>query len=147
MPKALIDRVMYIALGEWLGMGAVLCYMKNVESINFGRGKTTGTNNNKAFATLNLFSIHADKAISQRAEVLKELSIDEKDAWGKGILIYCNRIISKPTFGMKGRYLPMLESLHYSNCSPRSVCGSINGKAFNKKKANDHTFNAVQKWL
>eukprot|EP00957_Ditylum_brightwellii_P124170 9465300-Ditylum_brightwellii.AAC.1 len=68
MPKAFIDRVIYIALDKWLGMGAVLCIMKNVESVDFGRGETTGTNYNKAFATDNLFSKHADKAISQQAE-------------------------------------------------------------------------------
>ena len=48
---------------------------------------------------------------------------------------------------MKGRYLPMLESLPFSNCSPRSLCGTIEGKTSNKKEANDHTINAVQKWL
>eukprot|EP00957_Ditylum_brightwellii_P118726 9055393-Ditylum_brightwellii.AAC.1 len=102
MPKAFIDRVMYIALGTWLGMGDVLCFMKNVKNADYGRGETTGTNYNKAFAALNHFSKHADKAISQQPEVLKELNIDEKNAWGKGILIYCNSIISKPTLGMKG---------------------------------------------
>eukprot|EP00957_Ditylum_brightwellii_P114031 8694726-Ditylum_brightwellii.AAC.1 len=72
------------------------------QNIGFGRGETTGTNYNKAFVTQNLISKHADKAISQCAEVLKELNIDEEDAWGKGILIYCNSIILKPTLGMKG---------------------------------------------
>jgi hypothetical protein len=76
---------------------------------------------------------------------LKELNVDEEDAWGKGILIYCNSIISKPTLGLKGRYLPMLESLPFDNCSPRSVRATIDGKTFNKKEANDHTINAVQK--
>ena len=85
MPKAFIDRVMYIALGKWLGMGTVLCFMENVDNVDFGRGETTGTNYNEAFAALNLFSKHADKAISQQAEVLKELNVDEEDAWGKGI--------------------------------------------------------------
>eukprot|EP00957_Ditylum_brightwellii_P076060 5780986-Ditylum_brightwellii.AAC.1 len=47
---------MYIALVKWLGMGAVLCFMNNVENVDFGRGETTGTNFNKAFAALNLFS-------------------------------------------------------------------------------------------
>eukprot|EP00957_Ditylum_brightwellii_P028489 2150886-Ditylum_brightwellii.AAC.1 len=93
---------MYIALGKWLGMGVVLCFMENVENVDFGRGEMTGTNYNKAFATLNLFSKHADKAIYQRAEVLKEFDVDEEDAWGKGILIYSNSIISKSTLGMKG---------------------------------------------
>eukprot|EP00957_Ditylum_brightwellii_P137225 10462686-Ditylum_brightwellii.AAC.1 len=37
MSKAFIDRVMYIALGKWLGMGAVLCFMENVENVDFGR--------------------------------------------------------------------------------------------------------------
>ena len=120
MPKAFIDRVMYIALGKWLGMGAVLCFMENVENVDFGRGETTGTSYNKDFAALNLFFKHADKAVSQWAEVLKELYVYEEDAWGNVILIYCNSIISKPTLGMKGRYLPMLESLPFSTCSPRS---------------------------
>eukprot|EP00957_Ditylum_brightwellii_P162659 12386322-Ditylum_brightwellii.AAC.1 len=46
---------MYIALGKRLGMGAVLCFMENVENVDVGRGKTAGTNYNKAFAALNLF--------------------------------------------------------------------------------------------
>eukprot|EP00957_Ditylum_brightwellii_P200492 15284429-Ditylum_brightwellii.AAC.1 len=46
MPKAFIDRVMYIALGKWLDIGAVLCFMKNVENVDFGRGETTGINYN-----------------------------------------------------------------------------------------------------
>eukprot|EP00957_Ditylum_brightwellii_P049738 3771996-Ditylum_brightwellii.AAC.1 len=33
------------------------------------------------------FSKHADKAISQRAEVLKELNVDEEDAWGEAFNI------------------------------------------------------------
>eukprot|EP00957_Ditylum_brightwellii_P157447 11983002-Ditylum_brightwellii.AAC.1 len=76
--------------------------MENVDNIDFGRGETTGTNYSKAFAALNLFSKYSDKALSRCAEVLKELNVDEEDAWGKGILIYCNSIISKPTLGMKG---------------------------------------------
>jgi 4-aminobutyrate aminotransferase-like enzyme len=64
MPKAFIDRVMHITLGKWLGVGAVLCFMENVENVDFGRGETTGTNYNKAFAALNLFSKHSDKALS-----------------------------------------------------------------------------------
>eukprot|EP00957_Ditylum_brightwellii_P195959 14930312-Ditylum_brightwellii.AAC.1 len=55
MPKAFIDRVMYIALGKRLGIGDALCFMENVENVDFERGKTTGTNYNKAFAALNLF--------------------------------------------------------------------------------------------
>eukprot|EP00957_Ditylum_brightwellii_P020248 1528342-Ditylum_brightwellii.AAC.1 len=43
------------------GMGTVLCFMKNVENIDFGRGETTGTNYKKAFAALNLYSQHSDK--------------------------------------------------------------------------------------
>eukprot|EP00957_Ditylum_brightwellii_P005145 391717-Ditylum_brightwellii.AAC.1 len=46
------------------GMGTVLFFMKHVESVDFGRGESTGTIYNKAFAALNLFSKHADKAIS-----------------------------------------------------------------------------------
>jgi hypothetical protein len=41
----------------------------------------------------------------------------------------------------------MLESLSFSNCTPRSLRGTIDGLTFNKKEANDHTINAVQKWL
>eukprot|EP00957_Ditylum_brightwellii_P129541 9880725-Ditylum_brightwellii.AAC.1 len=82
-------------------MGAVLCFMDNIENVDSGRGETTGTNHNKAFAALNLFSKHSGKAISQCCEVLKELNVDEEDAWGKGILTYCNSIISKPTLEMK----------------------------------------------
>eukprot|EP00957_Ditylum_brightwellii_P169751 12920904-Ditylum_brightwellii.AAC.1 len=55
MPKAFIDRVMNIALGKWLGMGAVLCFMENAENVDFGRVETTGTNYNEVFAALNLF--------------------------------------------------------------------------------------------
>ena len=124
---------MYIALGKWLCMGAVLCFMEIFENVDFGRGETTGTNYNEASAALNLYSQHSDKALSRRAEVLKELNVDEENAWGKGILIYCNSIISKPTLGMKRRYLPTIESLPFSNCSPRSVCGTIDRKTFNKK--------------
>eukprot|EP00957_Ditylum_brightwellii_P136166 10384753-Ditylum_brightwellii.AAC.1 len=50
MPKVFVDRVMYIALGKWLGMGAFLCFMENVKKVDFGRGETTGTNYNKASA-------------------------------------------------------------------------------------------------
>eukprot|EP00957_Ditylum_brightwellii_P038201 2888075-Ditylum_brightwellii.AAC.1 len=129
IPKAFIDRVVYISLGKWLGMGAVFCFMENVENVDFGRGETRRTNYNEAFATLNLFSKHSDKAISQQAEVLKELNIDEEDAWEKGIFIYCNSIISKPTLRMEG--------------SPRSLYGAIDRKTYNKKEANDHTINTV----
>eukprot|EP00957_Ditylum_brightwellii_P012803 967727-Ditylum_brightwellii.AAC.1 len=55
MPKAFIVKVMYIALGKWLGMGTVLCFMNNVENVDLGRGETTGTKYNKASAVLNLF--------------------------------------------------------------------------------------------
>eukprot|EP00957_Ditylum_brightwellii_P000899 71860-Ditylum_brightwellii.AAC.1 len=58
MPKAFIDRVMYIAL-------------ENVENVAFGRGETTGTNYNEASAVLNLYSQHSDKALSRQEEVLK----------------------------------------------------------------------------
>eukprot|EP00957_Ditylum_brightwellii_P058263 4417807-Ditylum_brightwellii.AAC.1 len=61
-------------------MGAVLCFMENVENVDIGRGETTRTNYSKAFAALNLFSKHADNTISQQAEVLKELNIDEEGA-------------------------------------------------------------------
>ena len=71
MPKAFIDRVIYIALGKWLGMGAVLCNTENVVNVDFGRGETTGTNYNEAFAALNLYSQHSDKALSRCAEFLK----------------------------------------------------------------------------
>ena len=147
MPKAFIDRVIYIALGKWLGMGAVLCNTENVVNVDFGRGETTGTNYNEALAALNLYSQHSDKALSRRAEVLKELNVDEENAWGKGILIYCNSVVTNSMLGIKGRYLPMLESLPFSNCTPRSVRCTIDGLTFNKKEANDHTINAVQKWL
>eukprot|EP00957_Ditylum_brightwellii_P190324 14487598-Ditylum_brightwellii.AAC.1 len=46
--------------------------MEDVENVDFGRGETIETNYNKASAALNLFSKHSDKAISQRAKVLKE---------------------------------------------------------------------------
>eukprot|EP00957_Ditylum_brightwellii_P183705 13992503-Ditylum_brightwellii.AAC.1 len=86
MPKTFIDRVMYIVL----------------ENVDFGRGETTRTNYNKASATLILYSKHSDKALSRRAEVLKELNVDEENAWGKDILIYCNSVVIKRTLGMKG---------------------------------------------
>eukprot|EP00957_Ditylum_brightwellii_P159153 12113018-Ditylum_brightwellii.AAC.1 len=76
--------------------------MENVENVDFGRGETTGTNYDETSAALNLFSNHSDKALSWCAEVLKELNVDEDDAWGKGTLIYCNSIVTKPTLGMKG---------------------------------------------
>eukprot|EP00957_Ditylum_brightwellii_P209771 15363185-Ditylum_brightwellii.AAC.1 len=102
MTNAFIDRMMHIALGKWLGMGAVLCFMEHVENVHFGRGETTKTNYNKASAALNIYSKHSDKALSQCTEVLKELDVDEEDVWGKGILLYCNTIVTKPTLGMKG---------------------------------------------
>eukprot|EP00957_Ditylum_brightwellii_P054892 4160746-Ditylum_brightwellii.AAC.1 len=76
--------------------------MENVENVDFGRGETTGTNYNKTFAALNLYSQHFDKALSRRAEFLKELNVDEENARGKVILIYCNIVVTKPTLGMKG---------------------------------------------
>eukprot|EP00957_Ditylum_brightwellii_P177279 13505017-Ditylum_brightwellii.AAC.1 len=103
--------------------------MENVENVDFGRGETPGTNYSKVSAALNLYSQHSGKALSRRTEVLKELNVDKEDAWGKGILIYCNSVVTKCTLGMNG--------------SPRSVRATIDGKTFNKKEANDHTFNAV----
>jgi adenosylmethionine-8-amino-7-oxononanoate aminotransferase len=38
MPKEFIDRVMYIALGKWLGRGAVLCNTEKVVYVDCGRG-------------------------------------------------------------------------------------------------------------
>eukprot|EP00957_Ditylum_brightwellii_P149588 11390985-Ditylum_brightwellii.AAC.1 len=76
--------------------------MENVDNVDFGRGETTGTNFNKASAALNLYSKHSDKALFRCEEVLKELNVDEEDAWGKGILIYCNSVVSKHALGMKG---------------------------------------------
>eukprot|EP00957_Ditylum_brightwellii_P181898 13858059-Ditylum_brightwellii.AAC.1 len=61
IPKAFIDRVMYISL-------------ENVENIDFGGGETTETNYNEASAALNFYLKHSDKAPSRRAEVLKELN-------------------------------------------------------------------------
>eukprot|EP00957_Ditylum_brightwellii_P008109 614913-Ditylum_brightwellii.AAC.1 len=55
MPKAFIDRVMYVAL-------------ENVENVDFGREETTETNYNKASFALNLYSQHSDKALSRCAE-------------------------------------------------------------------------------
>ena len=115
-------------------MSAVLCLVENVDNVDFGRGETTGTNYNKAFAALNLFSKHSDKALSRRADILKELNVDEDNTLGKGILIYCNSFVTNSTLGMKGRYLPMLESLPFSNCTPRSLRCTIDGLTFNKKK-------------
>eukprot|EP00957_Ditylum_brightwellii_P123885 9443893-Ditylum_brightwellii.AAC.1 len=37
MPKAHIDRAMFIVLGKWLGMGVVLCFMENDDNVDFGR--------------------------------------------------------------------------------------------------------------
>eukprot|EP00957_Ditylum_brightwellii_P073330 5572993-Ditylum_brightwellii.AAC.1 len=88
MPKAFIDRVIYIPLGKWLGVGAVLCFMENIDNIHIGRGEITGTKYNKAFDALNHFSKYFDKALSQGTEVLKEMNVDEEDAWKKGIFIY-----------------------------------------------------------
>eukprot|EP00957_Ditylum_brightwellii_P145428 11074339-Ditylum_brightwellii.AAC.1 len=65
------------------GMGAVLCFMENAESVDFGRGKATGTNYNEAFAALNLFLKHVDKAISQHIEVLKGIEYRQRGCLGK----------------------------------------------------------------
>eukprot|EP00957_Ditylum_brightwellii_P099534 7581954-Ditylum_brightwellii.AAC.1 len=39
MPKAFIDRVMYIALCKWLGMGAVLCFTETAENVDLEEEK------------------------------------------------------------------------------------------------------------
>ena len=85
-PQSFIDRIMYIALGKWLGMGVVLCNPANVNSENFGRGETTGTNYNKASAALELVSKNVDKADSRRKEVLEKLGVTEEESWRMLIL-------------------------------------------------------------
>eukprot|EP00957_Ditylum_brightwellii_P128608 9810470-Ditylum_brightwellii.AAC.1 len=52
--------------------------------------------------TLQMPKAFIDRVMYVALEVLKELNVEREDAWGKGILIYYNSIISKPTLGMKG---------------------------------------------
>jgi len=147
MPTTFVDRVLYIALGKWLGMGVVLCNANNVNIADFNRGETTGTNYNEALEALKLVSENAKRADTRRAEVLKVLGAKEATCWGKGVLIFCDKCVTDPKTGTKGRYLPMLEDFPYSNTDAKSTRCKIGGIFFGKKEVHRHTINAVEKWL
>ena len=97
-----------------MGMGVVLCH-ENVFDINFGQsvtGETTGTNYNEAIKSFNAVLPLLDNIDKQREKVLGILKVDEKDAWGDGILIWCNCVVTKPvqTQALNRRYLPFINN-------------------------------------
>ena len=149
MPEEFQNRVHYIAMGKWLGMGCVVYNNILHSQQNFTRGETTGTNYKEATQALKLVSKYNCRQVeSRRKEVLKAINVTEENSWGSGILIFCNKVRAAPKgLGSAGRYLPMLESLpSMSNCvySERYKVGN---SIFSKKEMDNHIQNSVRKWL
>eukprot|EP00957_Ditylum_brightwellii_P099093 7547206-Ditylum_brightwellii.AAC.1 len=80
------------------------------EDIKIGTGETTGTNYNEAINSFNQVISHQDKIAEQREKALKMLKCDKSEAWGDGILVWCNAARTQPSvqLGMNGRYLPFI---------------------------------------
>eukprot|EP00957_Ditylum_brightwellii_P109319 8339082-Ditylum_brightwellii.AAC.1 len=100
-----IERVSYICLGKWVGMGMVLdkAELYN-EYIGIGTGETTGTNYNEAIKAFNQVIQHLDNIAEQREKVLKMLKGEKSD------FVWYNIVRTQPFvhLGMNGRYLPFI---------------------------------------
>ena len=159
-PAKFQDCISYISMGKWMGMGVVLCHEK-VFSKYFGQsvtGETTGTNYNEAIKSFNAVLPLLDNINKQREKVLGILKVDEKDAWGDGILIWCNCVVTKPvqTQALNGRYLPFINNEKNDVYDPTQFSTSTRFKAklqsgesfmFNKISSCDKCFKAVEFWL
>jgi len=159
-PTSFQKRTSYLSMGKWMGMGVVLCH-EDIFDKDFGAastGETTGTNYNeaiKSFATVLPLIKNID---SQRKKVLNILKVDEKDAWGEGILIWCNCVITKPleTLALNGRYLPFINNEKNDVYDPSLFSTSTRFKAklesgetfiFDKFSCCDQCFKAIEFWL
>ena len=74
---------------KWLGMGMVLCNPTHHQLLTKeGCGQTTGMNATEATKAIASVLRNLNKTTANRELVLTGLHTSEKEAWGKGLLIF-----------------------------------------------------------
>ena len=113
-PVSFQDVVSHVTVGKWVSMGIVLVCPDFAENRHkkFGdpisRGASTELNCRSALSHWKYVSEHMHDIPKRRAVVLKQLKIDEDNAWGTGLLIFAPVRRTDSKQGLKCRFLPLL---------------------------------------
>ena len=71
---------------------------------------------------------------------MEYLSVEEKDTWGMGLLIFCH-VGHKTMEGMKNRHLPMLEETKFSVGKCKTIDRNL------KKTTSNVTMKHIETWV
>ena len=159
-PTIFQERVSYVCMGKWMGMGLVLC-SKDLYSTVPQVGETTGTNYNEAVVSFKKVRPLLRNIPTTRQAVLNNIGSNEDNSWGVGILIWSQKVVTVPNMknhlGVVGRYLPFIK--HDAESFGNNYAFSVRYRVstteipykeefvFNKANCSDHCMEGVEYWL
>ena len=146
-PQVFVDQVSYVTLGKWCKCGIVLSgqsqdyRLHETKSLLDPRGVTTALNCSiplpyfrKARELLSTIPQRRQKSISRFP------SLEEKDTWGEGLIIFIPRRCTATRTGTKNRLLPLL------NDTPFDIVPNIQEDRWSRLLVSDNTVKSVLCW-
>lgn len=130
-PKEFQERVKYVTMGKWMGLGMVLSNTRSnpVNKTTASRGLTTTSQTMDANRLMKIVMQNQHHVAERRQQVLARLRVEPPDlAWGNGILIFAPVRNSGADGCLKQRFLPHITPtvIDMPKTNPRAV--TITGK-------------------
>ena len=107
------------------------------------RGFSTEMEQEKTIKYLDIVYNLRSNISTRRAEILKAMDISEDKAWGKGLLIFCEKLNANIQTGSHTRFLPLAISVPIK---PNTIT-SRNSKKVTRENVQKETLSSINKWL